>query len=94
MWREQMTVAVERNPYAKEKMSSKEIAIYALFWLPVLEKLGKDDPKLLEAASILREWLRQAAKEDAATLSDLRDILRFAGKSDSDFFSFEDSENK
>lgn len=89
MWREQMTVAIERNPYAKEKMSSKEIAIYAFFWLPVLEKLGRDDPKLLEAADILREWMKQASKEDATTLSDLKDILRYANKPDSKLLDFD-----
>ena len=28
MWREQMTVAVEKNPFTKEKMTPKEIMVY------------------------------------------------------------------
>ena len=40
MWREQATVLIERNPYVKEKMSSKEVALISLFNLPLVEKLA------------------------------------------------------
>ena len=28
MWREQASVVIEKNPYAREKMSAKEVAVY------------------------------------------------------------------
>jgi len=80
MWREQQTVLIERNPYAKEKMAAKEIALYELIWLPLLDKLGKDDPKLKEASATLKEWLDRQSREDPSVAKDLKDIYNFMGK--------------
>jgi len=80
MWREQQTVLVERNPYAKEKMAAKEIAIYEMLWLPLLEKMGKDDPKLQQAAADLRSWMDMLHKDDPILTKDLEDIYKFMGK--------------
>lgn len=82
MWREQATVLVERNPYNKEKMSPKEIMIYGLIWLPVMDRLGKDDPKLVEAAAALRAWMAKASKEDVSTIHDLEATLKYIGIED------------
>lgn len=79
MWRDQATVLVERNPYSKEKMSAKEIMIYGLLWLPLLEDIGKRDPKAKVAADALREWIRKASKEEAVMDKDLDDIFRYIG---------------
>lgn len=79
MWREQATVLVERNPYNKEKMSPKEIAVYGLIWLPVIEKLGETDPKLKAQAEALRTWMSKASREDAATHHDLDTIFKYIG---------------
>lgn len=79
MWREQATVLIEKNPYAKEKMYSKEIAVYELFWLTVLENLGKDDPKAKASAEALREWLRKARAQDPNTAKDLEEIFHYIG---------------
>lgn len=80
MWREQQTVLVERNPYAKEKMAAKEVALYEIIWLPLMEKLGKDDPKLREASAQLKEWLDKQSREDPTVARDLEDIYKFIGK--------------
>lgn len=77
MWREQQTVLIERNPYAKEKMAAKEIAIYEIVWLPLLERLGRDDPKIKEASARLKEWLDKQSEEDPTVARDLADIYRF-----------------
>ena len=74
MWREQTTVLMERNPYAKEKMASKEVALYRLTWLPVMDRLAKDDPKVKEAADILRAWIKRAEDLDPILRGDLEDI--------------------
>ena len=79
MWRDQATVLVERNPYSKEKMSAKEIMIYGILWLPVLENLGKTDPKAKAAADALREWIKKASREEEVMIKDLDDIFKYIG---------------
>jgi hypothetical protein len=79
MWREQMTVLVERNPYAKEKMSSKEVVNLGLTWLPLLEKFGKDDPKIAESAEALRKWIQMNSARDPLLAKDVKEVFEMAG---------------
>jgi hypothetical protein len=77
MWREQMTVLMERNPYAKERMPSKEIVAYELIWLPLLDKLGKDDPQVEAAANGLREWIKKLSDQDPELAKDVKEVYDF-----------------
>jgi hypothetical protein len=77
MWREQMTVLMERNPYAKERMPSKEIVTYQLLWLPLLDKLGKDDPQIEAAANGLREWIKKLSDQDPELAKDVKEVYDF-----------------
>lgn len=83
MWRDQATVLVERNPYSKEKMSSKELAFYAITWLPIMEKMGKDDPQIRAAATGFKEWMRKAYASDSILRDDLNDLKEHMGLPDS-----------
>jgi uncharacterized membrane protein len=76
MWREQATVLVERNPYLKEKLSAKEVAQYELLWLPVLDRLGKDDPSVKKSTDYLRVWIRKSYILDPALESDVKEVYR------------------
>lgn len=80
MWRYQATVLVERNPYSKEKMAPKEIVVYGMTWLPVLEKLGENDPKMKAQAEAFRTWLRKASKLEPNLEADMKEILDFIGE--------------
>ncbi len=80
MWREQATVLVERNPYVKEKMSSKEVALISLFNLPLVEKLAEDDPKFKPYADGLKAWLNTAMEQDANIKRDVDDIFKHIGQ--------------
>ncbi|HUW42818.1 MAG TPA: hypothetical protein VMW02_01130 [Thermoplasmata archaeon] len=80
MWREQMAVAMERNPYAKEKLYAKEIANYAFMWLPILDNLGKTDPEAKAHADSLRTWVDKALKDDAAAMMEWKELLEYIGK--------------
>ncbi|MEM0343842.1 MAG: hypothetical protein QXU73_06320 [Thermoplasmata archaeon] len=80
MWREQVSVLVEKNPYMKERLAPKEIALYALTWLPVLEQLGKDNPEMKTHAEALRLWLQKELRDDSLVRKDLEDILEYIGK--------------
>jgi hypothetical protein len=77
MWREQMTVLMERNPYAKERMPSKEIVAYELIWLPLLDKLGKDDPQVEAAANGLRDWIKKLSDQDPELAKDVKEVYDF-----------------
>lgn len=79
MWREQATVLVERNPYVKEKMSSKEVAMFLMVYLPLVERLAKDDPSMKPTADALRSWVKKALVQDANTAHDLDGILKYIG---------------
>lgn len=85
MWREQQTVLVERNPYAKEKLNAKEMAQFNLIWIPVLEELGKNNKKLADTAQLLRRWVVQASKDDHQIMTDLDDLMRHIGNDKIDF---------
>ena len=80
MWREQHSVLVEKNPYTKEKMTAKEIAIYAYMWLPLMDRIGKDDPEVREAAKTVRAWLLKAYVEDPSLEGEVKEITDFIGK--------------
>ncbi len=80
MWRDQATVLVERNPYSKEKMTAKEIALYGMTWLPIMEKMGENDPKMRERAEAFRAWLRRASGEEPDLERDLKEILDYMGE--------------
>jgi len=84
MWREQATVLIDRNPYAKEKMTSKEIALYELVWLPLFEQMAREDPKMRDGVSALKEWMKRAAKEESVA-QDTRDIMDHLGQRTPDY---------
>ncbi len=79
MWREHAAVLIERNPYAKEKWYSKEIVMYNLIMLPILEKLGEDDEKLQSYAKTVRAWMDKSLEKDPATQREVRELVEFVG---------------
>jgi hypothetical protein len=80
MWRDQMAVLVDKNPYMKEKFSPKEIAVYGMVWLPMLDHMAKSDPSIKEHAVAMRKWLKRELKEDALTKKDIDDIFEYLGE--------------
>ena len=80
MWREQMTVTTERNPYLKEKMAAKEVVLYRLLWLPLVDKLGEGDSSMKVNAKVLRNWLDRAANEDPSLARDVRDLVSYVNE--------------
>lgn len=76
MWREQATVLVERNPYAKEKLSAKEVALYELLWLPMLDKMAQGDPKIKDSISSIRAWIHRSYTSDPLLAADVKDVFQ------------------
>jgi hypothetical protein len=79
MWRDQAFVLTEKNPYSKERMSAKEVAMNKIIWLPLLERLAKDDPQIGECAGYLRGWIVRAECDDPKLRTDFDDIKRYLG---------------
>ncbi len=86
MWREQISVLMLKNPFVKERMTPKEVAIYAMTWIPVLEHLGKENPALRAHADKLRDWLQREIDEDSLTVEELKDIIGYIGGEKKDLF--------
>jgi hypothetical protein len=84
MWREQAAVLIERNPYAKEKWYSKEIVMYNLIMLPILDKLGENDEKLKTHAKTVRAWMEKSLEKDPATQRELAELLKYVGMEGAD----------
>ena len=86
MWRDQATVLIERNPYSKERMSSKEVALYLLLWLPLLDKVGSDDRNLKISAQAMREWMERELKMDPVLKKDVNDLFTLFLRNPEDAF--------
>jgi hypothetical protein len=74
MWRDQMAVTVERNPYAKEKLVSKEVVMMCRFWIPQLEKSGNHAD-----ADYFRNWIKKELSTDPSLREELKDLLAHIG---------------
>jgi hypothetical protein len=90
MWREQTSVLIEKNPFMKERFAPKEVALYALIWIPMMEHMGKNDPVLKANAEALKDWLKRELKADDLSPKELEDILRYMGKERKDLFGLEE----
>jgi hypothetical protein len=90
MWREQTSVLIEKNPFMKERFAPKEVALYALIWIPMMEHMGKNDPVLKANAEALKDWLKRELKADDLSPKELEDILHYMGKERKDLFGLEE----
>ena len=87
MWREQMIVTVERNPYASLKLMPKEIIGYQVIYIPLMEFMAKTDEKnresLLHNAEMYRGWIRDGFAQDpelGKKVDEMWAVLNLRGK--------------
>jgi len=64
LWREQLDVAVERNPYAREKLSPKEILMWRYIYLPVMKVSGRDNPNTAREIEFVEHWVEKSMTTD------------------------------
>ena len=59
LWREQMDVVIERNPYADDKLYRKERMQWDQFYLPLARAVHRisPDPELKEAIVRVEDWV-------------------------------------
>lgn len=79
LWRDQMQVLVEKNPYTHEKMSPKELFTYIITWIPIMENLAKDDPKMEASLKVLKDWVRKEVAHDPHLVQEVKEILDHIG---------------
>lgn len=80
LWRDQMSVAVEKNPYQKEKLAPKEVVMDIMVWVPILQRLGKDDPEAREITQNILAWVKKAYHDDATLRRDVKDLFGYIGQ--------------
>jgi hypothetical protein len=93
MWRDQMAVTVERNPYAKEKMVAKEVVQFMLLWVPLLDEIGERNEKKKHLKEILRGWVKKAMEDDPSLRAELKELLEYIGRFPELEFIFETIED-
>ncbi len=65
LWREQLDVTYERNPYTREKLMVKEILMWRHMFLPVLRVAAPADPDARREIEFVEKWIEKTMAADA-----------------------------
>ncbi|OGS60511.1 MAG: hypothetical protein A3K59_02155 [Euryarchaeota archaeon RBG_19FT_COMBO_69_17] len=65
LWREQLDVTYERNPYTREKLMVKEILMWRHMFLPVLKVAAPTDPAAKKEIEFVEKWIGTVLASDA-----------------------------
>jgi len=60
LWREQSDVAVERNPYTKERLMPKDIVVWRHASLPLMKELAKKDNAMQKDIEFMENWIARS----------------------------------
>ena len=63
LWREQTDIAVERNPYAVERLQPKEIVQWMRFNVSVMKELAKKDSAIQADIDFMERWIAKSLAE-------------------------------
>ena len=64
LWREQLDVSVERNPYAREKLMVKEILQWRHMFLPAMRTLAARDEGVRRDIAFMENWIARTVSSD------------------------------
>ena len=64
LWREQLDVMVEKNPYAREKLTPKEILTWRYIYLPAMRLSGPDNPNTSKEIDFVEKWVAVTVAAD------------------------------
>ncbi len=73
LWREQLDVSVERNPYAREKLMVKEILQWRHMFLPAMRALGARDEGVRRDVAFMESWIALTVASDPHIKRSLED---------------------
>jgi hypothetical protein len=74
LWKQQVVVGTERNPYALEKLTAKEVVIWRMLHLPTLRALGKQ-----RQAAVMEGWLEASLSADPRLAADVEVLEGWLG---------------
>ena len=64
LWREQLDVTLERNPYANEKLMIKEILMWRHMLLPTLRAAASPASKEEKEIEFMEKWIEKSVASD------------------------------
>lgn len=76
LWREQLDVSYERNPYTREKLMVKEILMWRHMFLPVLRVAAPRDPDARREIEFVEKWIEKTVAADAIIRKAVEDSER------------------
>jgi predicted PurR-regulated permease PerM len=80
LWREQNIVAVQRNPYSRERLMAKEIVLWKNVHLKTLQQVAKDDPEAASHIAFMERWIQKSLEGDPALRAEVEEIEAWVGK--------------
>jgi hypothetical protein len=72
LWIQQQTILVERQPYAKEKLSAKGVLNRKYFWIPMLKSVGLDGE-----AELSNKWVERNMETDPILRKDVNRVIQW-----------------
>jgi hypothetical protein len=64
LWREQLDVSYERNPYTRDKLMVKEVLMWRHMFLPVLRVAAPSDPAAQREIEFVERWIDRTLSSD------------------------------
>jgi hypothetical protein len=77
LWVEQTVVGVERNPYAKTKLTARDIIMLEMSTMPLLRELAKKDPDAKMKLERLERWIKKSLDDDHILKRDYNDAIKW-----------------
>ncbi|HYS71860.1 MAG: hypothetical protein E6K10_08595 [Methanobacteriota archaeon] len=77
LWREQLDVTYDRNPYTREKLMVKEILLWRHMFLPALRATAVSDPTARTEIDFMERWIERTLVEDANIRSGVEQAQRW-----------------
>jgi len=65
LWREQLDVTYDRNPYTREKLMVKEILMWRHMFLPAIKATRPEDPVLRREVEFMERWIEKTLTADS-----------------------------
>ena len=81
LWRDQLDVAYDRNPYAREKLMVKEILMWRHMFLPAMRT--SPDPRTQKEIAFMERWIEKSLASDVNIRKSVEDAERWIATGDS-----------
>jgi len=65
LWKEQTSVAYERNPYTQDRIFPKEVVVWRM-QIETLRQIARDKPEALRQIALMESWIEDQIRRDKA----------------------------